>query len=107
MPLLILYPQNIFQEGIDKTAYLCYAYVMPEPKMELAKKYRTSTQARLELSLSRWEFDTRIARGIFPRPTYIDTVQRGDVILKVRYFDESWIQVAKTILDNEWKSGTV
>ena len=71
--------------------------------MELATKYRTSTQARVELGLIRWEFDTLIDRGIFPRPTYIDTVKRGKVTLKVRYFDASWVRIAKSILDSELK----
>lgn len=76
---------------------------MPEPKLELALKYLTSTQARKQLGLSRWDFDTRIERGIFPKPTYIDTVRRGNVILKVRYFDEAWVRIAHAILDNAVK----
>ena len=79
---------------------LCYNEAMPEPKYELANKYLTSTQARSELGLSRWDFDTRIDRGIFPSPTYIDTVMRGNVELKVRYFDENWIRIARAIMDN-------
>lgn len=76
---------------------------MPEPKLELATKYLTATQARKRLGLSRWQFDTRIERSIFPRPTYIDTVQRGDVTLRVRYFDEGWVRIAQAILDNAVK----
>lgn len=73
---------------------------MPEPKLELALKYLTATQARKRLGLSRYQFDLRVERGIFPRPTYVDTVKRGAVILQVRYFDKSWVQIAQTILDN-------
>ena len=73
---------------------------MPEPKLELASKYLTAPQARRRLGLSRFQFDIRVDRGIFPRPTYIDTVERGDVILHVRYFDENWVKIAKAILDN-------
>jgi len=73
---------------------------MPEPKLELAAKYLTAPQARQRLGLSRFQFDIRVERGIFPRPTYVDTVKRGDVILHVRYFDENWVKIAKAILDN-------
>ncbi|MDP2729143.1 MAG: hypothetical protein Q8O55_01515 [Dehalococcoidales bacterium] len=79
---------------------------MPEPKRELADNYLTSTQAREKLELSRWEFDTRIDRGIFPAPTYIDTVMRGSVELKVRYFDEDWVKAAQTILDNSVRASS-
>ena len=72
---------------------------MPEPKLELALKYLTATQARNRLGLSRWQFDIRVERGIFPRPTYVDTVKRGDVTLQVRYFDENWVRIAQAILD--------
>ena len=77
---------------------------MPEPKMELALKYQTSTQTRKRLGLSRWQFDRRIELGIFPRPTYVDTVMRGDVKLQVRYFDEGWIGIAKAIMQEEKKT---
>jgi len=76
---------------------------MPEPKMELALKYQTSTQTRKRLRLSRWQFDRRIELGIFPRPTYVDIVMRGDVKLQVRYFDEGWIGIAKAIMQEEKK----
>jgi hypothetical protein len=79
---------------------------MPEPKLELALKYLTATQARKRLGLSRYQFDLRIERGIFPRPTYVDTVKRGDVILQVRYFDENWVRVVQTILDNSRQGAT-
>lgn len=73
---------------------------MPQGKLELTDKYLTSTEARTRLNLSRWDFDTRIARGLLPAPTFIDTVMRGSVELKVRYFDEHWVTVAKAIMDN-------
>lgn len=73
---------------------------MPEPKKELADKYLTATEAREKLAISRWDFDTRIDRGMLPAPTFIDTVMRGNVELKVRYFDENWVKIAKAILDN-------
>ncbi len=73
---------------------------MPEPKKELADKYFTATEAREKLGLSRWDFDTQIERGMLPAPTYTDTVMRGSVELKVRYFDENWLRIAKAILDN-------
>lgn len=69
---------------------------MPTPKLELALKYLTATQARKKLGLSRFQFDIRIERGVFPRPTLVD--ETG--IQSVRYFDESWVQVAKAILEN-------
>lgn len=77
---------------------------MPEPKFELAQKYLTSTEARRQLELSRWDFDIRIDRGIFPLPTFIDTVMRGSIELKVRYFDENWVRIARAILDNPIKA---
>ena len=73
---------------------------MPEPKLELAIKYLTATQARKRLGLSRYRFDIRVERSIFPRPTYVDTVKRGDVTLHVRYFDENWVRIAQAILDS-------
>jgi len=73
---------------------------MPRGKLELTEKYLSATEARTELKLSRWDFDTRIARGILPAPSFIDTVMRGGVELKVRYFDEHWLTLAKTILSN-------
>lgn len=73
---------------------------MPEPKLELRTRYLTSTQARKQLGLSRWEFDTRVKRGIFPRPTYVDVVKMGTTISEVRYFDENWVRIAQAILDN-------
>ncbi len=73
---------------------------MPEPKLELAIKYLTAPQARKQLGLSRYQFDIRVDRGIFPRPTYVDSVRRGDVILNVRYFNENWVRIAKAILDS-------
>ena len=76
---------------------------MPWPKLELAFKYLTATQARKRLGLSRYQFDLRVERGIFPRPTYVDTVRRGEVILHVRYFDENWVRIAQAILDNAVK----
>ncbi len=73
---------------------------MPEPKLELAVKYPTATQAYKQLGLSRYQFGIRIDRGIFPKPTYIDIVRRGNIILHVRYFDENWVRIAQAILDN-------
>ena len=73
---------------------------MPEPKLELAFKYLTATQARKRLGLSRYQFDIRIERGIFPRPTHVDIVKRGDINLHVRYFDENWVKIAQAILAN-------
>ena len=73
---------------------------MPEPKLELAFKYLTATQARKRLGLSRYQFDIRVERGIFPRPTYVDTVRRGNITLHVRYFDENWVSIARQILEH-------
>lgn len=67
--------------------------VMPTPKLELALKYLTAPQARKRLGLSRFQFDIRIERGIFTRPTFVDTSG-------VRYFDENWVRIAQAILDN-------
>lgn len=69
---------------------------MPKPKIELAIKYLTATQARKRLGLSRFQFDIRIERGIFPKPTYVDNTG----IQSVRYFDENWVRVAQIIIDN-------
>jgi hypothetical protein len=66
---------------------------MPTPKVELALKYFTSPQVRKRLSLSRYQLDLRIERGVFSKPTYVDTSG-------VRYFDEQWLRTAKAILDN-------
>lgn len=76
---------------------------MPWPKLELALKYLTATQARKRLGLSRYQFDLRVERGIFPRPTYIDTITREDITQEVRYFDENWVKIAQAILDNAVK----
>jgi len=67
---------------------------MPTPKLELALKYLTATQARKRLGLSRFQFDVRIERGVFPRPTLVD--ETG--IQSVRYFDEGWVKIAQAIL---------
>ena len=64
---------------------------MPNRRVELAAKYLTAPQVQQRLRLSRWQLDLRIERGIFPKPTYTD--DSG-----VRYFDENWIGIAKTIL---------
>jgi len=64
---------------------------MPTPKLELASKYLTAPQARKRLGLSRFQLDLRIDRGIFPKPTLIDS--------GVRYFDEQWVRNAQAILD--------
>jgi len=69
---------------------------MPTPKLELSLKYFTATKAGKRLGLSRWQFDIRIQRGIFPKPTYIDNTGAQ----YVRYFDENWVKIAQAILDN-------
>jgi len=74
---------------------------MPTPKLDLALKYFTATQARKELGLSRFQFDHRIAQGIFPKPTYTDKTGKQCV----RYFDEDWVEIAKAILNNAIHSG--
>ena len=66
---------------------------MPNRRVELALKYLTAPQVQKRLSLSRWQLDLRIERGIFPKPTYTD-------IARVRYFDENWVRIAQAILDN-------
>ena len=65
---------------------------MPNRKLELTLKYMTASQVRKELGLSRFQFDVRLKRGIFPRPTFTD-------VTGVRYFDESWVSVAQSILN--------
>jgi len=64
---------------------------MPNRKLELTLKYLTAPQAGKRLGLSRFQFDMRLKRGIFPRPTFTD-------VTGVRYFDQSWVSVAKSIL---------
>jgi hypothetical protein len=76
---------------------------MPWPKLELALKYLTAPQAGKRLGLSRFQLNRRVELGIFPRPTYVDVVRRGDVTLHVRYFDENWVRIAQAILDNAMK----
>jgi hypothetical protein len=73
---------------------------MPWPKLELAYKYLTAPQARKRLGLSRYQFDLRVERGIFPRPTHVDTITKGDITQQVRYFDENWVKIAQAILEN-------
>jgi len=75
---------------------------MPKPKLELAIKYLTPSQARKRLGLSRFQFDLRIERGIFPAPTYIDNTGKQ----YVRYFDENWVKIAQAILDNSVGAAT-
>jgi len=65
---------------------------MPNRKLELTLKYLTASQVRKRLGLSRFQFDIRLKRGIFPRPTFTD-------VTGVRYFDESWVSVAQSILN--------
>ena len=72
---------------------------MPTPKLELAAKYLTATQAHKRLGLSRFQFNLRIERGVFPRPTYVDNTGAQSV----RYFDEGWVRIAQAILDNAVK----
>ena len=74
---------------------------MPTPKLELAAKYLTSTQACKRLGLSLFQLNLRIERGLFPRPTYVDNVSTQPV----RYFDESWVRIAKAILGNKANEG--
>lgn len=64
---------------------------MPNRKLELTLKYLTAPQAGKRLGLSRFQFDMRLKRGIFPRPTFTD-------VTGVRYFDESWVGIAQSIL---------
>jgi len=66
---------------------------MPTPKLALALKYLTAPHARKRLGLSRYQLEHRIELGIFPKPTFTDTTG-------VKFFDENWIRVAQTILDN-------
>jgi len=65
---------------------------MANRKLELAAKYLTAPQVRKKLGLSRFQLDLRIDRGILPAPTFLD-LDTG-----VRYFDESWVRIAKAIL---------
>jgi len=65
--------------------------IVPNRKLELTLKYSTASQVRQRLGLSRFQFDVRLQRGIFPKPTFTD-------VTGVRYFDESWISIAQSIL---------
>jgi len=69
---------------------------MANRKLEFTLKYLTSSQVRGRLGLSRFQFDIRLKRGIFPKPTFTD-------VTGVRYFDEHWIKVARSILGNSIK----
>ena len=66
---------------------------MPNRKLELSLKYLTASQVRKRLGLSRFQFDVRLKRGILPRSTFTD-------VTGVRYFDESWVRIAQSILDS-------
>lgn len=76
---------------------------MPKPKLELSLKYLTAVEARKRLGLSRFQFDIRVERGIFPRPTYVDNTGKQHV----RYFDEDWVKIAQAILDNSRKGAVI
>jgi len=65
---------------------------MANRKLELALKYMTASQVRKELGLSRFQFDIRLKRGIFPSPTFTD-------VTGVRYFDQSWVSIAQSIME--------
>ena len=71
---------------------------MANRKLELALKYLTAPQVRKRLGLSRFQLDLRIQRGIFPQPTFVENSG-------VRYFDESWVKIAQTIIDNSVGAG--
>lgn len=69
-----------------------YDFTMPNRKLELTFKYLTASQARQRLGLSRFQLDIRLKRGVFPSPTFTD-------VTGVRYFDESWVSIAQSILE--------
>lgn len=71
---------------------------MPNRKLELTFKYLTAPQTSKRLGLSRFQFDMRLKRGVFPSPTFTD-------VTGVRYFDETWLRVAKAILDEAKNAG--
>ena len=71
---------------------------MPNRKIELTFKYLTASQVRQRLGISRFQFDMRLNRGIFPSPTFTD-------VTGVRYFDEPWLRVAQAILDEAKNAG--
>jgi len=94
------FPLKITPRRLDKLLAMLYSYrVMPTPKLELAAKYLTTTQAHKRLGLSRFQLNLRIARGIFPPPTYVDNAGPQSV----RYFDENWIRIARAILKSSAK----
>ena len=65
---------------------------MPNRKIELTYKYRVASQVRERLGLSRFQLDIRLKRGIFPSPTFTD-------VTGVRYFDENWVRIARSIME--------
>jgi len=65
---------------------------MPTPKLTLAYKYLTAPEVQERLKLSRYQLDHRIQLGILPNPTFVDTTG-------VRYFDDSWVNIARIILE--------
>ena len=71
---------------------------MPNRKLELTFKYFPASQARRRLGLSRFQFDLRIKRGIFPSPTFTD-------VTGVRYFDQNWVRIAEEILRSSVSAG--
>ena len=71
---------------------------MPNRKIELTFKYLTASQVYPRLGISRFQFDMRLKRGIFPSPTFID-------VTGVRYFDETWLRVAQAILGEAKNAG--
>ena len=83
------------------TGWYCVSFVVPfyyyyitmaNRKIELTYKYRTASQVRERLGLSRFQFDIRLERGIFPSPTFTD-------VTGVRYFDENWVRIARSIME--------
>lgn len=57
----------------------------------------TASQARKRLGLSRSQLNLRISREVLPAPTFIDR-DTG-----VRYFDESWLRIARAIMANSFE----
>ena len=64
---------------------------MARSRVELSSRYKTAPQVRTLLGLSRFAFDLRLSRGVFPQPTL---VANG-----IRYFDDRWVKIAKLLLN--------
>jgi len=68
---------------------------MPRPRVGDYYRFMTSTDVRRKLGISEYQLNSRLAQGVFPAPTMVDS--QG-----VRYFNEDWLRATREIMDT-WK----